>query len=153
MSRPDIGPEEIAAVTDVLRSGKLAAGRRVEELEERWAAYVGTKHAIAVCNGTVAEMCIYAGLGLGPGDEVITVAHTFGATVSAIMSTVSRPARRPRAKLRVAKRQALIERQASSTMSPVRRRAPVYTAAGESARSPRTEKLLVCDDFGDRERR
>ncbi len=91
VARPDIGPTEIAAVTQVLESGMLAGGPRVAELEARWAAYIGTKHAIAVCNGTVAAMCVYAGLGLGPGDEVITVGHTFNATVSSILSTGATP--------------------------------------------------------------
>src|SRR4249919_3141975 len=91
VARPDIGPEEIAAVTDVLQSGMLAGGRRVAELEERFAAFIGTRHAIAVSNGTVALMCIFEGLGLGPGDEVITVGHTFNATVSSILSTGATP--------------------------------------------------------------
>jgi perosamine synthetase len=91
VARPDIGPEEIAAVTAVLESGMLAGGRRVVELEQRWAAYVGTKHAIAVSNGTVALMCIFEGLGIVPGDEVITVGHTFNATVSAILYTGATP--------------------------------------------------------------
>jgi perosamine synthetase len=91
VARPDIGPEEVAAVTAVLESGMLAGGKRVAELEERWAAFIGTKHAIAVANGTVAEMCVLAGLGLAPGDEVITVGHTFNATVSAILSTGATP--------------------------------------------------------------
>jgi dTDP-4-amino-4,6-dideoxygalactose transaminase len=91
IARPDIDEAEVAAVTEVLRSGMLAAGPRVAELEERWAAYVGTRHAIAVANGTVAEMCVFAGLGLGPGDEVITVSHTFNATVSSILYTGARP--------------------------------------------------------------
>ena len=91
VARPDIGVDEIAAVTAVLESGMLASGRRVVELEERWAAFIGTKHAIAVANGTVAEMCIFAGLGLAPGDEVITVGHTFNATVSSILSTGATP--------------------------------------------------------------
>jgi perosamine synthetase len=91
IARPDIGDEEIAAVTEVLRSGMLAGGKRVAELEERFAAFIGTKHAIAVSNGTVAEMCVFAGLGLGPGDEVITVGHTFNATVSAILYTGATP--------------------------------------------------------------
>jgi len=91
VARPDIGPEEIAAVTAVLESGMLAGGRRVAELEQRWAAYVGTKHAIAVSNGTVALMCIFEGLGIVPGDEVITVGHTFNATVSAILYTGATP--------------------------------------------------------------
>jgi dTDP-4-amino-4,6-dideoxygalactose transaminase len=91
IARPDIGPEEIAAVTEVLQSGMLAGGRRVAELEERFAAFIGVKHAIAVSNGTVALMCIYEGLGLGPGDEVITVGHTFNATVSSILFTGATP--------------------------------------------------------------
>jgi perosamine synthetase len=91
IARPDIGEEEIAAVSEVLRSGMLAGGRRVAALEERFAAFIGTKHAIAVSNGTVAEMCVFAGLGLGPGDEVITVGHTFNATVSSILYTGATP--------------------------------------------------------------
>ena len=63
VARPDIGDDEIAAVTEVLRSGMLAGGSKVAELEERWAEFIGTKHAIAVSNGTVAEMCIFAGIG------------------------------------------------------------------------------------------
>ncbi len=90
-ARPDIGPDEAAAVADVIASGMIVQGRRVAELEERWAAYVGVKHAIAVSNGTVALMCIFAGLGLGPGDEVITVGHTFNATVSSILYTGATP--------------------------------------------------------------
>ena len=89
--RPDIGQEEIDAVTDVLRTGMIAQGKRVAELEERWAAFCGVKHSIAVNNGTVAEMCIFAGMGLGPGDEVITVSHTFNATVSSILYTGATP--------------------------------------------------------------
>jgi dTDP-4-amino-4,6-dideoxygalactose transaminase len=91
IARPDIGPEEIAAVTDVLASGMLAQGRRVAELERRWAEFCGVKHAVAVSNGTVALMSILAGLGLGPGDEVITVSHTFNATVSSILFTGASP--------------------------------------------------------------
>ena len=91
IARPDIDDAEIAAVTEVLRSGMLAGGRRVAELESRWAEFIGVRHAIAVSNGTVAEMCIFAGLGLGPGDEVITVGHTFNATVSSILYTGATP--------------------------------------------------------------
>ena len=91
VARPDIDDAEIAAVTEVLRSGMLAGGKRVAELEDRWAAFIGVRHAIAVSNGTVAEMCIFAGMGLGPGDEVITVGHTFNATVSSILYTGATP--------------------------------------------------------------
>ena len=59
--------------------------RRTAELEEAWADYCGVKHAVAMGNGTVALEAILRGLGIGPGDEVITVSHTFNATVSAIL--------------------------------------------------------------------
>jgi dTDP-4-amino-4,6-dideoxygalactose transaminase len=91
IARPDIDDVEIAAVTEVLRSGMLAGGRRVAELEARWAEFIGVRHAIAVSNGTVALMCILAGLKLGEGDEVITVGHTFNATASSILSTGATP--------------------------------------------------------------
>jgi dTDP-4-amino-4,6-dideoxygalactose transaminase len=91
IARPDIDDCEIDAVSEVLRGGMLAGGRRVAELEARWATFIGVRHAIAVSNGTVALMCIVAGLRLGPGDEVITVGHTFNATVSSILSTGATP--------------------------------------------------------------
>jgi dTDP-4-amino-4,6-dideoxygalactose transaminase len=91
VARPDIGDEEIEAVTAVLRSGMLAGGKRVVELEERWADFIGTRHAIAVSNGTIALMAIFEALALGPGDEVITVGHTFNATVSSILFTGATP--------------------------------------------------------------
>ena len=49
------------------------------------------KHAIAMANGTVALMSIFAGIGLEPGDEVITVSHTFAATANAILYTGATP--------------------------------------------------------------
>jgi len=91
IARPDIGPEEIAAVTDVLSSGMIAQGKRVAELESRWAEFCGVKHTVAFSNGTTALMSIFEGLGLGPGDEVITVSHTFAATANAILYTGATP--------------------------------------------------------------
>jgi perosamine synthetase len=91
IARPDFGPEETAAVAEVLASGMVAQGRRVAELEKDWAEFVGVKHAIAMANGTVSLMSIFAGIGLGPGDEVITVSHTFAATANAILYTGATP--------------------------------------------------------------
>ena len=91
IARPDLGQEEIDAVTEVLRGGMIAQGRRVKELEDRWAEFVGVKHAIAMGNGTQALMAIFAGLGLTAGDEVITVSHTFAATANAILYTGATP--------------------------------------------------------------
>ena len=91
IARPDLGQEEIDAVTDVLRGGMIAQGKRVKELEDAWAEFVGVKHAVATANGTLALMAIFAGIGLLPGDEVITVSHTFAATANAILSTGATP--------------------------------------------------------------
>jgi dTDP-4-amino-4,6-dideoxygalactose transaminase len=91
IARPDVGAEEAAAVAEVLASGMLAAGPRTKQLEDEWAAFCGVKHALAMSNGTTALMSIFAGLGLKPGDEVITVAHTFAATANAILFTGATP--------------------------------------------------------------
>jgi dTDP-4-amino-4,6-dideoxygalactose transaminase len=89
--RPDVGSEESEAVADALLSGSTVSGHRVAEIEARWADFVGVRHGVAVVNGTVARMCILAGLGIGPGDEVITVSHTVNATVSSILYTGASP--------------------------------------------------------------
>ena len=91
LTAPDLGPDEIDAVAAVLRSGRLAQGVRVEELERRWADFIGSRHAVAVANVTVALLAIHAGLGHGPGDEVITVSHAYPGTVSAILATGATP--------------------------------------------------------------
>jgi dTDP-4-amino-4,6-dideoxygalactose transaminase len=91
IARPDLGPEELEAVTEVLGSGMLAQGRKVAELEERWAEFIGVRHAIAMANGTLALLSIFSGIGLEPGDEVITVSHTFAATANAILYTGATP--------------------------------------------------------------
>jgi len=91
IARPDLGPAEQAAIAEVLASGVIAQGPRVAEFEERWAAYVGARHAVAVSNGTVGLSAILAGLAIGPGDEVVTVSHTFNATGGSILSVGATP--------------------------------------------------------------
>jgi perosamine synthetase len=91
ISRPDIGPPEEQAVLEVLRSGQLAMGRKTAEFEAAWADYCGVKHAVMMANGTVASESILRCLGIGPGDEVITVSFTFNATVSVILQVGARP--------------------------------------------------------------
>ena len=91
ISRPDIGAAEEAAVLEVLRSGMLAMGPRTQQLEDAWAAYCGVGHAILMSNGTVAQEAVLHGLGIGPGDEVITVSFSFNATVSVILRVGARP--------------------------------------------------------------
>lgn len=84
-------PEEIEAATDAYRSGWLSMGPRTEELERAWAEYTGAPHALAVANGTAGLHLLTAGLGLGPGDEVIVPSLTFVATVNSIAYTGARP--------------------------------------------------------------
>ncbi|MBI2776439.1 MAG: DegT/DnrJ/EryC1/StrS family aminotransferase [Chloroflexi bacterium] len=91
IARPDLGQEEIDAVADVIRSGIVAQGPKVKALEAAWAEYCGVRHTIAMANGTLGLMATFACLGIGPGDEVITVAHTFAATANAILSTGAVP--------------------------------------------------------------
>jgi dTDP-4-amino-4,6-dideoxygalactose transaminase len=87
----EIGQGEIDSVVDVYRSGWLSMGPRTEELEARFAEYVGADHALAVTNGTAALHLICLAAGLGPGDEVIVPSLTFVATASAIRYTGATP--------------------------------------------------------------
>ena len=86
ISVPDVGLAEEALVLEVLRSGHLAQGPKVEQLESATAAMAGTAHAIAVSNGTVALIAALSALGIGEGDEVITSPFTFVATLNAILA-------------------------------------------------------------------
>jgi dTDP-4-amino-4,6-dideoxygalactose transaminase len=78
--RAELEPE----VLDVLASGEYASGKRVEAFERSFAAYCGTREAVALNSGTSALQLALLALGIGPGDEVATVAMTFVATVAAI---------------------------------------------------------------------
>jgi dTDP-4-amino-4,6-dideoxygalactose transaminase len=88
---PAVGDEEIAAVADAIRSGWLTTGPRAEELERRFAEYVGAKHALAVSSGTAAMHLALVALGIGPGDEVITTPLTWPATANVIVHTGAAP--------------------------------------------------------------
>jgi dTDP-4-amino-4,6-dideoxygalactose transaminase len=73
-----------ASVLEVVHSGGYILGKHVAALEEEVADYLGTAHAVAVNSGTDALHLALAGLGVGPGDEVITSPYTFAATLEAI---------------------------------------------------------------------
>jgi dTDP-4-amino-4,6-dideoxygalactose transaminase len=88
---PAVGEEEIEAVVETLRSGWLTSGPRAEELERRFAEYVGAKHAIALASGTAAMHLSLAAAGVGPGDEVITTPITWPATANVIVHCGARP--------------------------------------------------------------
>jgi len=92
LSKPDIGEKEIDNVVGVLRSGRLSLGPRLPEFEEKFAAYVGRKYAVAVNSGTSAlHLCIRA-LGIGSQDEVITTAFSFVASTNCILFEGALPA-------------------------------------------------------------
>lgn len=80
-----------AAMARVLESGQFVSGREVAAFEEEFAAYCGTRYAVALNSGTSALHLALLAAGIGPGDEVITVPFTFVATVAAIGYTGARP--------------------------------------------------------------
>ena len=80
-----IGDEEVQAVTETLRSGWLTSGPRVRELEERFAVYAGSPHAIATSSCTEALHLSLVAAGVGEGDEVVTSSFTWPATANAII--------------------------------------------------------------------
>lgn len=81
------GTEEEDLVLQVLRSGAIAQGPLVRRLEEEFASQFGSKHAIAVNNGTTALVAALEVLDLQPGDEVVTSPFTFVATLNAILES------------------------------------------------------------------
>jgi dTDP-4-amino-4,6-dideoxygalactose transaminase len=88
---PAVGREEIDAVAETLRSGWLTSGPRAEELERRFADYVGAKHGVALASGTAAMHLSLLAAGAGPGDEVITTPITWPATGNVIVHCGARP--------------------------------------------------------------
>ena len=85
----------IEAVLDLFRAfvptGDFTLGRPVREFEQKFARMIGTSHAIGVNSGTDALRLSLKALDVGPGDEVITAANTFIATVGAIAENFARP--------------------------------------------------------------
>lgn len=86
-----IEEELVQVFRRVLRKSSFILGPEVVAFEKEFAAYVGASDCIAVNNGTTALQLVLAGLGIGPGDEVITVANTFIATAEAISAVGARP--------------------------------------------------------------
>ncbi|MCA9309762.1 MAG: DegT/DnrJ/EryC1/StrS family aminotransferase [Phycisphaerales bacterium] len=91
LSRPDITGAEIEAVLDVLRSGRLSIGPVQEEFEHLVSRRVGVRHAVACSSGTAGLHMALVGLGIGPGDEVITTPFSFIASSNAILFVGARP--------------------------------------------------------------
>jgi perosamine synthetase len=91
LARPVLGPEEEAAVLDVLRSGQLSLGPRVPAFERAFAARLGAPHACAVSSGTAGLHLALRAVGVQEGDEVVTSPLSFVASANAILYERARP--------------------------------------------------------------
>lgn len=91
IAKPQIGKEEKQAVLEVLESGMLAQGPKVEEFEEKFARYVGAKYAVAISSGTTALHLALLAHGVGPGDEVITSPFSFVSSANAALYVGAKP--------------------------------------------------------------
>lgn len=92
LTRPSTDDAELAAVAEVLESGWLAGqGPRGAALEDGFRALTGRRHAIALNNCTAGLHLALAGLGVGPGDEVLVADYSFPATGHAVLYTGATP--------------------------------------------------------------
>jgi perosamine synthetase len=91
LAKPVLGPEEEAAVVDVLRSGQLSLGPRVPAFEQAFAARLGSPHACAVSSGTAGLHLGLRAVGVQDGDEVVTSPFSFVASANAVLYERARP--------------------------------------------------------------
>jgi perosamine synthetase len=91
LARYQTGTEEVEAIASVLASGVLTNGPWTERFERDFARRHEVEHAVAVANGTLALLAIHLGLGVGPGDEVITPSMTFISTATSILHAGATP--------------------------------------------------------------
>ncbi|AXF75198.1 UDP-4-amino-4-deoxy-L-arabinose aminotransferase [Erwinia tracheiphila] len=83
-SRPAMGEDELAAVSDVLRSGWITTGPQNQQLEKAFCELTGNQHAIAVSSATAGMHVTLMALGIGAGDEVISPSLTWVSTLNMI---------------------------------------------------------------------
>jgi dTDP-4-amino-4,6-dideoxygalactose transaminase len=90
-SQPDLDGTELAQVQETLASGWLTTGPKTAQFEAEFAEFVGCRHAVAVNSCTAAMHLALAGIGLQPGDEVITTPYTFAATAEVVRYFRAKP--------------------------------------------------------------
>src|SRR5271169_3308311 len=83
--RQSLDDADVQAVVGVLKSDWLTTGPKVGEFEERFAAWIGVRHAVSFSSGTAALHAAAFAAGLGPGDEAITTPMTFCATANCVL--------------------------------------------------------------------
>jgi perosamine synthetase len=91
LARPDVGQDEIEAVSRVLRTPILTNGPETAGFEREFADVHEAEHGVAFANGTVALVALYAALGIGPGDEVIVPSLTFVSSATSIVYAGATP--------------------------------------------------------------
>jgi perosamine synthetase len=90
--QPSLSGNEKKYVNECLETNWISSkGRFIPEFEQKFAEYIGIKHAAAVSNGTVALHLALVSLGIGPGDEVIVPSLTYIASVNSIVYTGATP--------------------------------------------------------------
>lgn len=89
--RPSIGPEELQAVREVLESRWLTTGPVTQKFEREFAAFVGSKYAVAVNSCTSALHLALDAVGITAGDEVLVPSYTFAATAEVVVYLGARP--------------------------------------------------------------
>lgn len=126
LSLPAISEEDIQAVVSVLRSPNLSLGPKLEEFEQKMAAFTGTKYAVAVNSGTSAlHLCVRA-LHIGEGDEVITTPFSFVASANCMLFERAVPV--------------FVDCEANTYC--------IDPAKVEAAITPKTKAILAVDVFG-----
>ena len=91
ISKPVFDEEEANAVKEVLTSGSVAQGKKVEQFENEFANYINVNHAITVANGTIALDVALKALGIKEGDEVFVPSFTFISTANSILFQGAKP--------------------------------------------------------------
>lgn len=89
--RQCVGEDDIEAVAQVLRGPYITCGPKVDEAEQKLAAYTGARYAVICSNGTAALHCACIAAGIGPGDEVITTPMTFAASANCAVYCGAKP--------------------------------------------------------------
>ncbi len=91
LNKPFFGKEEEEKVLEIVKSGNVLLGNKVEEFENSFGKYLGMKNVVCISSGTSALYSILKAHGIGKGDEVITTPLSFIATANSILHSEAKP--------------------------------------------------------------